>query len=297
MQNERRQAIQAGFWVALSGILYGFLGFLGTKVIQENVDIFSMLFFRFSIAGIWMLFFVIQKGWIKEIFSIDRRVLWFTLFLGAIGYAGSSGFYFFASEYMGTGLAMVIFFSYPMIIAISSWLTRKNTFNLKTFLILIAMAIGMYLLHDSSEDTLSIIGILLGVASALCYSFYLVGSKKYSSANLNSNVLTLLVSFGCAVIFLILSLVKGSLMVPVTLKSWGYLLSLGVFATALPIQLMLKGLKKISSLRASIISVLEPFVTLFVGVVLLEESVSNIQMLGATIILGSALIVQFQKEL
>ncbi len=52
-----------------------------------------------------------------------------------------------------------------------------------------------------------------------------------------------------------------------------------------------------SSMRAAIISVLEPLVTVFVGVLLLNESLTHLQMLGAAIIISSALLVQFQKEI
>jgi drug/metabolite transporter (DMT)-like permease len=84
---------------------------------------------------------------------------------------------------------------------------------------------------------------------------------------------------------------------PETLKSWLYILAVGIIATALPIQLMLKGLKYISSMRASIISVVEPLVTVFVGVILLQETISYLQFIGVFVILASALLVQFQKEL
>jgi drug/metabolite transporter (DMT)-like permease len=140
-------------------------------------------------------------------------------------------------------------------------------------------------------------GIFFGIVAAICYASYVMGSKRISSINIDSNVLTMVVCFGCAFIFLILSLSSGSFVLPYSTKCWLYFLALGIFATALPIQLMLEGLKYISSMRASVISVLEPLVTVFVGVLLLDESVSHLQMLGAFIILGSALLVQFQKEL
>jgi drug/metabolite transporter (DMT)-like permease len=60
---------------------------------------------------------------------------------------------------------------------------------------------------------------------------------------------------------------------------------------------MLEGLKYISSLRASIISVLEPLVTVVLGVILLNESISNLQILGSCLILGSTLLVQFNRGL
>lgn len=289
--------MQASLLVALSGILYGFLGFLGTKILDENMNISSMLFWRFIIAGVWMLPFIVKNKSVKKILQLDKKILFFTLILGAIGYAGSCGFYFIACETIGTGLAMVIFFSYPIIIALTAWLTRKSSFNMITLIILMTMMVGLFLLKDPSDNSVNMVGILFAIGAAASYAFYIIGTKKYSSLTLDSSSQTLLVSVGSALIFLLLALKTHTFMFPSSLKSWMYLLGLGILVTGLPIQLMLEGLKQITSMRASIISVLEPLVTVFVGVFLLEESLSYMQMMGVVIILGSAIVIQFQREL
>lgn len=298
MNQNHLKIIQATLLVAISGILYGFLGFLGTGVLRENIPISTMLFWRFLIAAMWIFMFVISK---HSTGGILNRIDWHTalvmFILGAVGYAGSSEFYFLASQYTGTGLAMVIFFSYPIIIAFSSWLLHRQKLHVSTVLVLVAMVVGLILLRNSSAYQLNIIGIVFGVFAAISYAIYVMGGKYISTVNADSSLLTMMVCFGCAFIFLVVSIFSGHWVFPYTLKSWSYLLALGIFATALPIQLMLEGLKYISSMRASIISVLEPLVTVFVGIILLDESITHLQMTGAFIILGSALLVQFHKEL
>lgn len=297
MDSSYKKILHASLLIALSGVLYGFLGYLGTNVLQENLSISDMLFWRFFIAGSWMLLFASRNSSIKKVFQqIDLRVLIFMFFLGAIGYAGSSEFYFIASQYTGTGLAMVIFFSYPIIIALMSWISQPQRFNKFTLLILFTMMIGLFLLKDSANQSLNWWGIFFAIISALCYAFYVIGSKRFSS-RIDSNLLTTIVCYGCAFICLLVSISSHSFVLPHAAKSWINLFALGIFATALPIQLMLKGLQYVSSMRASIISVLEPLVTVFVGVILLNESISHLQILGVIIILASALLVQFQKEL
>lgn len=298
MQNNHKRIFQASLFVAISGILYGFLGYLGTSLLRDNISISTMLFWRFLIASSWIFLFTIRKYSVLRAFNaIDTRTLFFTFFLGAIGYAGSSWFYFIASQYTGTGLAMVIFFSYPIIVALASWIKNRETINAVTIFTLIFMMTGLFFLRDSSAHQFNMIGIFFGIVAAICYAFYVMGSKRISSITVNSNVLTIMVSLGCAFIFLMLSISSHSFVFPHSMKSWLYLLALGILATALPIQLMLEGLKYVSSMRASIISVLEPLVTVFVGVLLLNESISYLQILGVSIILISALLIQFQREL
>jgi drug/metabolite transporter (DMT)-like permease len=298
MQNNHKKIFQATLFVATSGILYGFLGFLGTGILRENIPISTMLFWRFIIAGSWIFLFVIRKYLIKRAFCpIDTRTLFFTFLLGAVGYAGSSGFYFIASQYTGTGLAMVIFFSFPIIVALASWMKNRENINAVTIFTLISMITGLFLLRDSPTHQFNTIGIFFGIVAAICYAFYVMGSKRISSTTVDSNLLTTIVCLGCAFIFLMLSISSHTYVFPHSIKSWLYLLALGIFATALPIQLMLEGLRYISSMRASIISVLEPLVTVFVGVLLLDESISHLQIFGISIILVSTVLVQFQRKL
>lgn len=64
-----------------------------------------------------------------------------------------------------------------------------------------------------------------------------------------------------------------------------------IVATAIPIQLLLDGLKYVSPVKASILSVFEPLVTVFIGFVLLHETMSSLQSIGITIVLLGAILI------
>lgn len=292
------QVIKASILIAISAILYGFLGFLGTRVLQENMSVATMLFWRFFIAGLWMLVFILIRHWRKPALQpVHKLALIYMFVLGAIGYAASSFFYFIASLYVGTGLAMVIFFSYPVLVAVFSWIIYRKSLALISIFTLLTMVLGLYLLQYSPDREIDIIGILFATAAATGYAIYVMGSKKVSSLIMDSYLLTAVVAFSCALIFLIFSLLSHGFVFPHGFRSWVLVLGLGILATALPIQLMLKGMRYVSCMRASIISVLEPLVTVAVGIMLLGESVSPLQIVGGFIILASALMIQFAKEL
>jgi drug/metabolite transporter (DMT)-like permease len=194
-------------------------------------------------------------------------------------------------------LAMVIFFCYPILVAVSSWLLHGHNMNRGMILTLIIMTAGLFMMRNSSAEQMSFIGIFFGIANAICYAYYVMGSKKLSSVAMDSNIFTIMVCFGSSFIFLAISLSMHSFTFPSSSSGFIYVLALGILATALPIQLMLEGLKYVSSLRASIISVLEPLITVIVGIILLNESITTLQMLGSLMVLGSALLVQFNRDL
>ncbi len=96
-------------------------------------------------------------------------------------------------------------------------------------------------------------------------------------------------------VFLSIILIRHEFIFPNSYKEWFYISALGIIATALPIQLLLEGLKHIHASKVAVLSVLEPVVTLIVGITALHESTSTLQLTGAIIILLSAVIIQFER--
>lgn len=283
------------FLVALSGILYGFIGYFGTKILDSNFSVSNMLFWRFFTAFVWITGLTL---WRKEkIFSYkkNKNIFFQTFFLSSIFYSGASALYFMASQHTGTGLAMVIFFSYPVFVAIMAWFTHKAKMNIFSIFSLIAIVLGLFFLKGHNESALNLLGIALAIAAAFFYAFYVMISKK-SIGFLSSNALTFLVCFGNMLFFLVMALSTKTFALPTTFNLCLYILALGIFATALPIQLLLDGLKFVSPLKASILSVLEPMVTLIIGVTLLAETMTSLQVLGIFIVLAGAILIQFENS-
>ena len=287
--------LKAGGLVILSGILYGFLGYFGTSLIYDHLSLYTMLFWRFFVASVWMFLWGFLRQ--ERLFSSALTVYSFIkLFLfSAIFYSGGSLLFFMASHHTGTGLAMVIFFAYPLFVAIYSWLKGEWKINVLTILSLLSILIGLVLLKGNQSNTISFTGIVIGLIASLSYAVYVLKSKEIAK-NLLTTHITTIVCLSCTVVFLTLALLTQSFAFPISLKSWLYVLGLGIIATALPIQLLFEGLKVISPLKASILSVLEPVVTLIVGFLLLEESLSSVQFLGVLVVLGGALLIQFARE-
>src|SRR3990167_11418768 len=191
--------LKASILVAISGILYGFLGLIGSAILREHIDINTMLFWRFLLAGLWLSFSSYQKNHKKS--SLDKpnkRVLFAMFCLGALGYAGSSGFYFMACQYMGTGLSMVTFYSYPVSVALFSVLFYKYVLDKTTMITLIAIICGLFLLRDASSNHIHILGMIYGILAAFSYAIYVLGGKQFSSQKIDSDQLSSMVCFGSA---------------------------------------------------------------------------------------------------
>lgn len=287
--------IRGGLLVALSGLLYGFMAYFGTQLIHIKLTVATMLFWRFSLAMVWVLVSAVWQK--KKIFQNlpSYTTLLQVLILCGISYSGGSIFFFLASKYTGTGVAMVIFFCFPVFVTLYSWATTSWRMNIHAAGSLLAIMIGLMLLKGHGSHSISLAGIIFAIIAGISYAAYVIYSKN-NIKNMDSGLLTFLVCLGNSIIFLIVSCVTKSFYVPDTFHAWTYIIALGIVATALPIQLLLDGIKHISSIKASILSVFEPVVTLLVGVTLLNESMTGIQALGIMIVLFGAILIQFERK-
>jgi len=279
--------------VTCSGILYGMLGYIGTQLFYLHFPIIAMLFWRFFIAALWILFSNALIWRRLMVFNPDTRSLLKIMLLGTMTYTAGSTFYFMASKHIGTGLAMVIFFSFPIFVTLFALASGKWKMNSHAFAALIAVLIGLVLLKGHGHYALNMGGILLALSSALCYAIYVYIS--HTATRFDSRLLTLIICSGNALICLMIAHFTHSFVVPRTLEEWGYICALGILATALPIQLLLDGLKYISPVKASILSVFEPVVTVLIGIALLHEKISILQAIGVIIVLSAAILIQFEK--
>jgi len=265
-----------------SGFLYGFIGYFGLYVIHANISASTMLFWRFLIASLCVLPFVLCTKHNRTYRAMDLFIAFMT---GVCFYGLSTLLYFYASLHVGSGLAMVIFFTYPAFVLLLNVLLKGHTIERLHYIAMLLILAGMLLLVDLSLMHLDAMGIMLGTLSALFYAGYMVTSKESPLPSFHS---TLMVSLGCMVTALVISLMEGRFEIITKAHVWLHLFGIAVIASAIPIVLLLKSMDYISAAKASILSVLEPVFVVVFGVLLLGESITLKQFIGIVIILIGA---------
>ena len=217
-----------------------------------------------------------------------------TVFLYGVAFYGTSSMtYFIACKYIGSGLSMVIFFAYPAIVMAFNVLLYKAKIKKTFYFAVIILITGMLLLVDLHEIQLDALGIMLSVLSAVFYACYMVAVKHSTVQPLLS---TFMVLTGCTVSCLVVAYFDHSLMFPSQLQQWLNIFGISIISTVIPILLLLKAMEYITSEKASMLSVLEPILVVIFGITLLNESVTALQIFGATIVLSGALITLFSSS-
>jgi drug/metabolite transporter (DMT)-like permease len=97
---------------------------------------------------------------------------------------------------------------------------------------------------------------------------------------------------GAAIAFCVIAAFTGQLALPTSESGWAVGIAIALVPTMIAISLFLAGLPRIGAARSSLLSTLEPVVTVLLAVVLLGDRFSIIQVLGGVLIIVAVVVVQ-----
>ncbi len=279
------------FYTALSGLLYGSIGYFGVRLSEIGLTVSDLLFWRFGFSCVLMFPLLLLQ--FKQVKNTNMRAIAISILLGTALYGFGTSLYFESIRYIGTGLGMVVFFSYPIIVVLLSLIFHHQRPSQPTVFALILIVVGCLFIAFGKKGafTADLWGIFLAAASGLGYALYIIISKSTLTA-LPPLASTFWVCLGSALTFVLQGALNNhSLYWPESAYAWWMIIAFALLGTVLPIFLFLIGMKYISASQASIISVIEPISVLLVGVFVLNESITGVQLMGAAIILSSAGLV------
>ena len=274
--------------IIISAASFGTLAIFGRYAYADGIDTFTLLFMRFTTAAILMGAFLALR---RE--SLPRgRPLVALIGMGALGYVGQSFCYLTAIKYASAGLVALLLYLYPIFVAVLSVIFLKSKLTgLKVFALLLATA-GVALTADPQGGQWT--GILLALSAAAIYSVYIIigtGVMVQVSAVQSSTV-----------IFASAGLVYGTLAAingphwPATPSGWMAVAAMAMIATVIPVATFLGGLKRIGPTDASMLSTLEPVVTVLLATLLFGELLQPLTLIGGGLILA-AVVLLTQSEL
>ncbi|MBP1763493.1 MAG: EamA-like transporter family protein [Firmicutes bacterium] len=211
--------------------------------------------------------------------------------LGIAGYGLMSAAFAASLNYLSAVMLSLLFYSYPAIVTLLSFLFGVEEFNWKKGLALVISFVGLFLILGVSFADISLTGIILGMAASIIYATYLLASNHLLK-EVDSIVATTYVCSAAAVTFLLTSVFTGEFVTTLPIKGWLILLSIAFFSTIVGILGCFIGLSLIGPSNTAIISTAEPFITVVLSVLLLSEKLTLVQLLGGLLILGSILLLQ-----
>lgn len=256
---------------------------------QSGMPTRSVLFYRFAIAGAVMIPIAVLQG---RKFPKGRDLL-ILAGMGAIGYAGQSFCFFTALTYISPSLTAILLYLYPVFVAVLSIFFLNEEFTSKKITALILAVSGAFLVAGIEPGGGSITGILFGVSAAVIYSIYnIIGAKVMSRNDAFTSSLVIILS--AAFFYMVLN-IRSGFFLPPSLNDWVWVFSIAVISTVIAIYTYFQGMKSIGAVNASMLSTFEPVTTMTLSFLFLKIPIGCLQILGAGLIIGSALLVALKK--
>lgn len=269
--------------IVISAVSFGTLPIFARLAYAAGATPTTVLLLRFAIAALMMVCVMMVR---RTPFPRGPVLLGLVL-MGAVGYVGQSLAYFTALTLTSAGLVALLLYLYPaLVILLSALIFKERLTALKLGAVLLALVGTALTIHPTGSGAM--LGILLGIASAVIYSIYiLVGSRIMPQSGVISSSTTVMIS--AAIVYSGIVAVQGRAF-PVTALGWAAIIAIALISTVLAIVTFFAGLKLIGPSRASTISTLEPVTSVILAALVLGESFNALQALGGCLILVAALL-------
>lgn len=269
---------------------FGLLPLFTLPVMGEGLTTFSILSYRMLFASILVAVLMLIG---RVSFATNLKELrWFAV-LGFL-YYGSAALLFQAYGGMASGLATTLHFMYPVSVTVIMALVYKQRPSVVTICAIILSLIGVALLclRESSTGVSSLLSVFLVLLSGVCYAVYLVLVSTVKRINQqNSQKLTFYVLMFSGAFFMLSALQGGGLQIIPSASAGINLLLMATLPTLLSNLALVRSVKNIGSTLTSVLGAMEPLTAIIVGILVFDESLRGLMVVGIILILVSVSLI------
>jgi len=283
---QARHTLAGVLMIALSASAFGAMAIFARYAYAAGADVYGLLAVRFVLAAVAMAAVMRTRGirlppW--------RRVLALAA-MGGIGYVSQSYCFFTALNYAQASLVALLLYLYPLFVTILAAIFLKEKLTNAAVIALVLCSVGAGLTVGGGEG--SPLGIALGVAAAVIYSIYIVVGARVT-AGVNAIATTTVICTAAAVVYVTVGILRTGAGVPPQFPGdaggWLALIAIALVSTVLAILTFFAGLQRLGASKASMLSTLEPVVTVLLAAMLLGEHIGATQAIGGGLILAGVL--------
>lgn len=283
MQKEKRVTGTSPAFVALAALCWGLSGGIGGILMADGWDAFVVSFYRGAIGLLFVFVWLVLR---RRGSGLKNQRLWFWSAIAGLGVAGNFAFYFMSITEVGVAVAATLMYCAPVFVYFVSFgLKLESPTPLKWAAIGIVI-LGIVLLtriYDAGASVFTPIGIGSGLLAGLSYGVFIFSFKF--AARHGSPQEILVIAFAVLVIILVWPSDVRQTVSVLSTPDWPLFLALGLLGAGLSFIFYIVGLKHTTPAVASIVAMVEPVTAALFGVVVLNEKLVGLQILGMGLIL------------
>ena len=276
----------------LSSACFGLIPLFTLPVMHKGMTFESILLYRFIFACTAIAVMMFAR---KESFRIQLKNIP-SLLLLALLYDMSALFLFWGYEFMSSGVATTIHFTYPVLTTLIMMVFFKEKKSAWRFIAIALAVIGVFLLsYGDTSGQITPTGLFIVLLSALGYALYLATISQLRSRKMRGLPFTFYV-FLFGTLFLLAGIETTGNIQPITdLGTVGYLFLLALIPTVLANLALVKAIKSIGSTLSSVLGAMEPVTAVCVGILVFGEAFTGSIGVGIALIISAVIIIILKR--
>ena len=271
----------------LAMLIFGTNGLL---VAHISLPASQVVLFRTLLGGAALSAVVLLRGGFDRA-SVRAEIV--PLLFGGAALGANWVALFEAYRLLNVSLATLIYYVGPMLILLLSPLLFREKLTGAKITALCLVAVGLVCISGSiAFGGLSAPGLLVAIVSALFYASLIAFNKRITrSGGLQTAAIELDVAFAVVLVYV---LCTAGLPRP-RAADLPYLAVIGLVNTGLAYCLYFTGLQKLPGQSVALISYVDPVSALLFSALLLHETLTPLQLLGAVLIIGGAMVGELRR--
>ena len=275
--------------VLVAAVAFGFADVATKVTLHAQADVLTMALFR-GLIGVPLLFAWLMIGATPKPLTTPARHL--SLFIGLL-FAGNVFFLFKAIEAMEVPLAILTYFTYPLLTGLAAAAFGIERLGLAGLAAALAAFAGLALMIGAHPGGVA----LMGIAFALMSSSTRVVILLLTRARLqgaDSRLITLWSLAAATAVFVIAALVTANWQPPVTAVGWFALIGSSV-AMAIAVLMIFISTASIGPFRTALFMNLEPLLATIGSAIVLNEVITPVQAIGGAVMIAALVAFQLRR--
>jgi drug/metabolite transporter (DMT)-like permease len=276
----RRQAAGVAL-VLCAAVAFGLVPNFARLAYDGGIDVLTLVTAR-GVVLVLALFAILRLMSLPV--RLDRRTLRLCLAMG-FTMAGASFGYLGAVQYIPVNFAVLIFFTFPLMVNVISHFTANEPLTPARLAALAVALCGLAVALGVSFERLDPRGLALAAFAAVCVAFQVCG-VAHAVRSARPVVVTFHMMLSASAILIVVLVLAGGPTWPVTPDGW-FASAGAVVSFLIALLTFYSGVPRIGPGRAALFVNLEPLVTIAAAYVLLGEALGPVQLVGAAMVLGA----------
>jgi drug/metabolite transporter (DMT)-like permease len=295
-----------GYGLVLTAIVFWSVNAVIAKIVVDSGGLSPLRLSELRATGAGLVLFVAVALRRPRTLRLTRREVVFLAVFGIAGLAFVHFLYFTAITHMDIGIALVIQYLAPVLVALWARFFVHEPVRRRLWIALALALTGLSLVVELwSGSSLSGIGVASSLGAALAYALYILMAER--SLHGGRDVFSLL-AWGFVFAAAFWAVVQPWWSFPGEILSrdadllgrlagtsapmWLLLSYVILFGTVIPFALMVTALHYIPATRATVVAMAEPVLAGLVAYVWLEEELGGVQIVGGMLVMAGIVLAQ-----